>query len=118
MGLSLDSLLARLWLKQSKLLRNLFRVMSRENPNTSQDILPTDSDVPDAQAEARQAGTMVEFLSALRILSRTTHIRLSGIVRTIGPVSRSPEFLFKMIDSGMNVARMNFSHGTHEYHGQ
>jgi len=81
------------------------------------DILP-ETDVPSAQAQARQAGTQVEYLSSLRILSRTTHIRLSGIVCTIGPVSRAPDFLYKMIDSGMNVARMNFSHGTHEYHGQ
>merc|ERR1719471_1377507 len=59
---------------------------------------------------------MVEYLSSLRILSRTSHIRLSGIVCTIGPVSKAPEFLVKMIDAGMNVARMNFSHGSHEYH--
>jgi len=81
------------------------------------DILP-EGDIPAAQAKAREAGTMVEYLSSLRILSRTSHIRLSGIVCTIGPVSRAPDFLFKMIDSGMNVARMNFSHGSHEYHAQ
>jgi len=77
-----------------------------------------EGDIPAAQAKAREAGTMVEYLSSLRILSRTSHIRLSGIVCTIGPVSRAPDFLFKMIDSGMNVARMNFSHGSHEYHAQ
>merc|ERR1712165_293106 len=81
------------------------------------DILP-EGNIPEAQALARESGTMVEYLSSLRILSRTSHIRLSGIVCTIGPVSRAPEFLFKMIDSGMNVARMNFSHGSHEYHAQ
>jgi len=81
------------------------------------DILP-ETDIPSAQAQARESGTMVEYLSSLRILSRTTHIRLSGIVCTIGPVSRAPDYLYKMIDAGMNVARMNFSHGTHEYHAQ
>merc|ERR1712051_225558 len=55
-------------------------------------------------------------MSELDVLSRAARIRLSGIVCTIGPVSREPEFLYDMMEAGMNIARMNFSHGTHEYH--
>ena len=39
------------------------------------------------------------------------------IVATIGPASRSPETLRALVDAGLNVARLNFSHGTHESHG-
>lgn len=38
------------------------------------------------------------------------------IVCTMGPVSRNEEVLRRMIGEGMNVARLNFSHGDHAYH--
>jgi pyruvate kinase len=42
--------------------------------------------------------------------------RHSKIVCTIGPASRSPRVIERLLDAGMDVARLNFSHGSHADH--
>merc|ERR1712209_90508 len=79
-------------------------------------ILPK-SEVPVEQSNAHKVSTTIDYLSGLDILSPGAPVRLSGIVCTIGPASKATDFLVQMIDVGMNVARMNFSHGSYEYHG-
>src|SRR5687768_4829798 len=43
-------------------------------------------------------------------------MRRTKIVATIGPASRDPEVLARMVEAGMDVARLNFSHGTADEH--
>ena len=43
-------------------------------------------------------------------------MKKTKIVCTIGPASESIEMLEKLMESGMDVARLNFSHGSHEEH--
>jgi pyruvate kinase len=43
-------------------------------------------------------------------------MRRTKIICTIGPESSSKEMIYKLVESGMNVARLNFSHGSHEDH--
>ena len=45
-------------------------------------------------------------------------MKRTKIVATMGPASNSEEKLEQLIEAGMNVARLNFSHGEHAVHGQ
>src|SRR5260370_40083419 len=44
--------------------------------------------------------------------------RHSKIVCTIGPATRSPRMIDRLLSAGMDVARLNFSHGSHEAHAK
>ena len=44
-------------------------------------------------------------------------IKMTKVICTIGPKSESEEMLTSLVESGMNVMRLNFSHGDYEEHG-
>jgi pyruvate kinase len=45
-------------------------------------------------------------------------MRRTKIVATIGPASRDPDTLARMVEAGMDVARLNFSHGDRDLHAE
>jgi pyruvate kinase len=45
-------------------------------------------------------------------------MRRTKIVATIGPASREPQTLERMVEAGLDVARLNFSHGDREIHAE
>ncbi|XP_010680471.2 pyruvate kinase, cytosolic isozyme-like [Beta vulgaris subsp. vulgaris] len=58
---------------------------------------------------------MAATMAAMTMMT-TEKRRKTKIVCTLGPASRSIELLEQLLRAGMNVARFNFSHGSHAYH--
>ncbi|XP_075230993.1 pyruvate kinase-like isoform X3 [Lycorma delicatula] len=84
-------------------------------PTVYDNIAKCEEVVPKMLPRSAEAGNHLEHMCTLDN-TPCTFYRLSGIICTIGPASVDVGKLEQMIDTGMNIARMNFSHGSHEYH--
>ncbi|MBR0559758.1 pyruvate kinase [Neokomagataea anthophila] len=51
-------------------------------------------------------------------MTSSLHHRRTRIVATLGPASSSPEMILSLAQAGVNVFRLNFSHGAHADHGE
>eukprot|EP00892_Ulva_mutabilis_P005713 jgi/Ulvmu1/3513/UM162_0020.1 len=60
-----------------------------------------------------ERATLIQFQD---IVDDSTMTRKTKIICTLGPACSTTETLGELIDSGLNVARLNFSHGSHESH--
>ncbi|KAJ6788078.1 hypothetical protein PWT90_02525 [Aphanocladium album] len=70
-----------------------------------------------AQDHLDVGGGRLAWLSSLDTAYSPQHnYRRSSIICTIGPKTNSVEAINRLRDAGLNVVRMNFSHGSYEYH--
>jgi len=65
-----------------------------------------------------EARTLREYTSNLNIDRTPQVVRGTGIICTIGPACQTVDKLKELIANGLNIARLNFSHGNYEYHQQ
>ena len=62
-------------------------------------------------------GGRIDWLSQLDTAFRPEkNYRRTSIICTIGPKTNSPDAINKLRAAGLNVVRMNFSHGSYDYH--
>lgn len=62
-------------------------------------------------------GGRIDWLSQLDTAYKPPrNFRRTSIICTIGPKTNSVEAINKLREAGLNVVRMNFSHGSYEYH--
>jgi hypothetical protein len=66
------------------------------------------------QTVANEQKTRLSQMTFLDIYSSPDFPRKSSIICTIGPGTGTKEMLLKLREAGMNIMRLNFSHGSHE----
>ena len=76
-------------------------------------FIPNSNQPNMANIQLRGSGITLE-----KIMGHSEAQRKTNIVCTMGPSCWDTDMLVQMIDAGMNVARLNFSHGDHESHGE
>ncbi|KAL2527379.1 Plastidial pyruvate kinase 2 [Abeliophyllum distichum] len=93
-------------------------IIAMRSTRVEPEVLPvTPEDVPKAEEQIQYLQTIQELgNTSVGTWSKPTVRRKTKIVCTIGPSTNTREMIWKLAESGMNVARMNMSHGDHASH--
>ncbi|KAK9145283.1 hypothetical protein Sjap_005186 [Stephania japonica] len=102
--------------KSKRFLRNV-TVMAKRSLRAEPEVLPVSpEDVPKSEEEFQHLRGMQLGDTAVGMWSKPTVRRKTKIVCTIGPSTNTREMIWKLAEAGMNVARLNMSHGDHASH--
>ncbi|KAH8340961.1 hypothetical protein KR059_010512, partial [Drosophila kikkawai] len=75
-------------------------------------------ETPQFRLDRGPFASQLDYQSRLQLEAPAMSVPLSGIICTVGPSSQRADVLLELIRAGMRVVRMNFSHGSHEYHSK
>ncbi|KAL7678219.1 hypothetical protein ACOME3_004446 [Neoechinorhynchus agilis] len=63
-----------------------------------------------------EAVNSLHHMASLNVNRAPLSIRRTGLIATLGPASQKVEILKELLRAGVSICRLNFSHGTHDYH--
>ncbi|KAB5531683.1 hypothetical protein DKX38_018353 [Salix brachista] len=97
--------------------RNTQIVAAAVKRSAEPEVIPVSpEDVPKREEQFVQLEQLGDMTAAVGMWTKPTVRRKTKIVCTIGPSTNTKEMIWKLAEAGMNVARMNMSHGDHASH--
>ncbi|KAJ6881589.1 hypothetical protein NC651_028245 [Populus alba x Populus x berolinensis] len=97
--------------------RNTHVVAAAVKRSAEPEVIPVSpEDVPKREEQFVQLEQLGDTTAAVGMWTKPTVRRKTKIVCTIGPSTNTKEMIWKLAEAGMNVARMNMSHGDHASH--
>ncbi|CAK7324065.1 unnamed protein product [Dovyalis caffra] len=97
--------------------RNTQIAAAAVNRSAVPEVIPVSpEDSPKTEEQFVQLGKLGDTTAAVGMWTKPTVRRKTKIVCTIGPSTNTKEMIWKLAEAGMNVARMNMSHGDHASH--
>ncbi|KAM5557508.1 plastidial pyruvate kinase 2 [Rosa sericea] len=97
--------------------RRMRSEIAAKRPLQTEVVPVSPEDLPKIEEQFQQLQTIQQYGdTSVGMWSKPTVRRKTKIVCTIGPSTNTREMIWKLAEAGMNVARMNMSHGDHASH--